>query len=306
MNGYRDGFVIKVPGSSANLGPGFDSIGMAVNKYVTLFVNHSDEWKFTSVPPLSIKKEENILYTVCQELQKLWNVEAPPAHVLTMSDIPLARGLGSSAAAIVGAIEIMNVLCEKNLSPDEKLQLAAKFEGHADNVAASLYGGLVVSTYQNNKWEYVKLPVDDLEMVAVIPEFEAKTKESRGLLPDRLSFSEAVTGSSHANVMLGAFMLKNWDLVGKMMESDIFHEPYRQKLFPNFQQLKKRAGEAGAFGVTISGAGPTVICFCEKEKGRKVVSTLSSEFPQHRVELLQVSKAGSEVHSNHLCKVSSI
>ena len=306
MNGYRDGFVIKVPGSSANLGPGFDSIGMAVNKYVTLFVNHADEWKFTSVPPLSIKKEENILYTVCQELQKLWNVEAPPAHVLTMSDIPLARGLGSSAAAIVGAIEIMNVLCEKNLSPDEKLQLAARFEGHADNVAASLYGGLVVSTYQNEKWEYVKLPVDDLEMVAVIPEFEAKTKESRGLLPERLPFSEAVTGSSHANVMLGAFMLKKWDLVGKMMGSDIFHEPYRQKLFPCFAELKESAGKAGAFGVTISGAGPTVICFCEKGKGRNVVNTLSSEFPQHKVELLQVSKAGSEVHSNHLCRVSSI
>ncbi|WP_339147594.1 MULTISPECIES: homoserine kinase [unclassified Sutcliffiella] len=306
MKEYRDGFVIKVPGSSANLGPGFDSIGMAVNKYVTLFVNHSDEWKFTSVPPLSIKKEENILWTVCQELQKLWGGEAPPVHVLTMSDIPLARGLGSSAAAIVGAIEIMNVLCNKNLCPDEKLQLAAKFEGHADNVAASLYGGLVVSTYQNDNWEYVKLPVEDLEMVAVIPDFEAKTKDSRGLLPERLAFGEAVAGSSHANVMLGAFMLKKWDLVGKMMESDIFHEPYRQKLFPEFQKLKERAGKSGAFGVTISGAGPTVICFCEKGKGRNVVSALAFEFPQYKVELLQVSKMGSEVHSNHLCRVSSI
>ncbi len=306
MKEYRDGFVIKVPGSSANLGPGFDSIGMAVNKYVTLFVNHAEEWKFTSVPPLSIKKEDNILWTVCQELQKLWGVKAPPVHVLTMSDIPLARGLGSSAAAIVGAIEIMNVLCNKNLCPDEKLQLAARFEGHADNVAASLYGGLVVSTYQNEKWEYVKLPVEDLEMVAVIPDFEAKTKDSRGLLPERLAFGDAVAGSSHANVMLGALMLKKWDLVGKMMESDIFHEPYRQKLFPEFQKLKEVAAEAGAFGVTISGAGPTVICFCEKGKARKVVSTLTADFPQHKVELLQVSKGGSEVHSNHLCKVSSI
>jgi homoserine kinase len=306
MKEYRDGFVIKVPGSTANLGPGFDSIGMAVRKYVTLFVNYAEEWKFTSVPPLSINKEDNILWTVCQELQKLWEIEAPPVHVLTMSDIPLARGLGSSAAAIVGAIEIMNVLCERNLCPDEKLQLAARFEGHADNVAASLYGGLVVSTYQGEKWEYVKLPVEELEMVAVIPNYEAKTKDARRLLPERLAFDEAVTGSSHANVLLGALVLKKWDLVGKMMESDVFHEPYRKKLFPDFKKLKEAAKKAGAFGVTISGAGPTVICFCEKGSGRAVVNVLAKEFLDHKVELLKVSNVGSEVHSNHLCKVSSI
>lgn len=186
MNRQRDGFVIKVPGSSANLGPGFDSLGMAVSKYVTFIVHYAEEWKFTSVPPLAIHHEDNMLLKVCKELEVLWGIKAPPAHVLTLSDIPLARGLGSSAAAIVGAIEIMNVLCNKQLCPDEKLQLAARFEGHADNVAASLYGGLVVSTQQDGKWEYIKLPADDVELVAVVPAFEAKTVETRELLPKTL------------------------------------------------------------------------------------------------------------------------
>ncbi|WP_078379115.1 homoserine kinase [Sutcliffiella halmapala] len=303
MKEYKSGYVIKVPGSSANLGPGFDSIGLAVTKYVTLFVQYAENWRFTSVPPLLISEEDNILLTVCSELQKLWNVEAPPAHVHIMSEIPLARGLGSSAAAIVGAIEIMNILCDKKLSPDEKLQLAARFEGHADNVAASLYGGLVVSTYKNGQWEYVKLPVTDLEMVVVVPDFEGKTKDARQLLPDKLSFKEAVLGSSHANVLLGGLFMKDWKLVGKMMESDVFHEPYRQKLFPKLPQLREAAKRAGSFGVTISGAGPTVICFCERGKGRTVQNELSSEFPEYKVELLEISQVGSEVHSNIYCCV---
>ncbi|CAG9621058.1 homoserine kinase [Sutcliffiella rhizosphaerae] len=306
MKKLQDGFVIKVPGSTANLGPGFDSIGMAVSKYVTIFVSFAEEWTFTNVPPLVIKKEENILWKVCQELEKLWGVTSPPAHVWTMSDIPLARGLGSSAAAIVGAIEMMSVLCNKRLCPDEKLQLAAKFEGHADNVAASLYGGLVISTLKDGNWEYIKFPVDDIDLVAVVPDYEAKTKDSRQLLPKVLNFSDAVKGSSNANVMLGAFLQKKWDLAGKMMESDIFHEPYRQKLFPKLMELKKAAKSAGAFGVTLSGAGPTAICFCERGKSGKVIQKVGSEFPEHKVELLQVSKVGSEVHSNCLSHVASI
>lgn len=303
MMEYKNGYVIKIPGSSANLGPGFDSIGLAVTKYLTLFVQYAESWRFTSVPPLLIKEEDNILHTVCRELQKRWDMEAPPAHVHIMSEIPLARGLGSSAAAIVGAIEIMNILCEKNLSPDEKLQLAAQFEGHADNVAASLYGGLVVSTCQNGQWEYVKLPVADFEMVVVVPDFEGKTKEARQLLPKSLPFKEAVLGSSNANVLLAGLFRQDWELVGKMMESDVFHEPYRQKLFPEFSLLRVAAKKAGAFGVTISGAGPTVICFCERGRGRAVENELGSEFPEYKIELLEISHVGCEVHSNIYCSV---
>ncbi|WP_417899095.1 homoserine kinase [Bacillus haimaensis] len=299
MKEYKNGYVIKVPGSSANLGPGFDSIGLAVSKYVTLFVQYAKEWRFTSVPPLMLDDENNLLLKVCMELEKLWELEAPPVHVHIMSEIPMARGLGSSAAAIVGAIEVMNIICGKNLTPDEKLQLAARFEGHADNVAASLYGGLVVSTFRNGSFEYIKLPVPNMELVVVVPNFEARTSESRQLLPDVLPFKEAVLGSSHANVLLGALLMQDWKLAGKMMESDVFHEPYRLKLFPQLTYVRDKAKKAGAFGVSISGAGPTIICFCERGLGRIVQEKLQGEYPEFAVDYLEISSVGSEVHSNH-------
>ncbi|MCA1319757.1 homoserine kinase [Bacillus tianshenii] len=299
MKEYKNGYVIKVPGSSANLGPGFDSIGLAVTKYVTLFVQYAKEWRFTSVPPLFLNEEDNLLQTVCLELETLWEQKAPPVHVHIMSDIPLARGLGSSAAAIVGAIEVMNIICGKNLTPDEKLQLAARFEGHADNVAASLYGGLVVSTFQNGCYEYIKLPVPNMELVVVVPNFEAKTSESRQLLPEVLPFKDAVLGSSHANVLIGGLLMQDWKLAGKMMESDVFHEPYRLKLFPQLSHIRDKAKGAGAFGVSISGAGPTIICFCKRGEGRNVKEKLQEDYPEFTVDHLEISAVGSEVHSNH-------
>lgn len=299
MKEYKNGYVIKVPGSSANLGPGFDSIGLAVSKYLTLFVQYAKEWRFTSVPQLLLDEKDNLLRTVCLELEKIWGAEATPVHVHMMSDIPMARGLGSSAAAIVGAIEVMNIVCGKNLNPDQKLQLAARFEGHADNVAASLYGGLIVSTFRNGSFEYIKLPVPYMELVVVVPGFEAKTSESRQLLPDVLPFKEAVLGSSHANVLVGSLIMQDWELAGKMMESDVFHEPYRLKLSPQLSQVRDMAKKAGAFGVSISGAGPAIICFCERGIGRIVQEKLQGDYPEFSIDYLDISEAGSEVHSNH-------
>src|SRR5699024_4983560 len=141
-------FTISVPGSSANVGPGFDSAGMAVGLYLTLTVTEADSWNFTHatdiVPPVADYKD-HFIYRVAEKVAEWYDTSLTPCHVVMDSNIPLARGLGSSASAIIAGIELTNQLCKLNLSETEKLECAVKIEGHPDNVAAGLFGGLVVS-----------------------------------------------------------------------------------------------------------------------------------------------------------------
>ncbi len=289
---------IKVPGSTANLGPGFDSIGLAVNRYLTLQVEPSDEWTFV---PLSKEVEniptdkDNFVYKIAAEVASNYNVELPPCKVLMTSDIPLARGLGSSAAAIIAAIELTDTLCELRLSQKEKLRLASNFEGHPDNVGASLYGGLVVGSHREKETDLVQFSDIDFDVVVAIPRYEVMTKDARAVLPEQFSHHTAVEASAISNVLVAALATKNWPLVGKMMDLDLFHQPYRQSLIPEMGDIIKAAKNSGAFGVALSGAGPTVICFAEPGRGRSVVRNLAPLFGHMAVEELQVEPRGSQV-----------
>ncbi len=289
-------WLIKVPASSANLGPGFDSVGLALNLYLTLEVEKSEQWEFyssnqelTELP----NGEQHFIAQVALGVAKKYGKGLTPYRVKLESEIPLARGLGSSASAIVAGIELADLGLRLGLTKEDKLLLATEIEGHPDNVGASIYGGLVVGSYQPNEVEMLSFTDLPIEVAVAIPNETLLTKDSRDVLPDTFSRSEAIQASSTANLLVAALLGNNWDLAGKMMEQDRFHQPFRRPLIPFYQDVESTAKENGAFGVALSGAGPTVICFAEKGKGRKLVQALKQSFSEMTIKLLQIDFTGS-------------
>jgi homoserine kinase len=296
---------IVVPASTANLGPGFDSIGLAVSRYLTLEVTLSNQWTF--VPCSSEVEniptgEDNLIFQVANHLVKKYGKTLPSCLVNVYSDIPFTRGLGSSAAAIIAGIELANELAGLSLTMEEKARFASCFEGHPDNVGASLYGGLVIGSHRKDETNIVHVNNLDFDLVAVIPCYELKTAEARSVLPDYFSRYDAVEASSVSNVLVAALLTGNWSLAGKMMDCDVFHQPYRKAIIPELQTVQDVAKKYGAFGVALSGAGPTVLCFAEPGKGKELHKHLSHHFQDCSVELLSVERNGSQVYKMALEK----
>src|SRR5699024_1539431 len=183
-------FTIITPASSANLGPGFDSAGVAVNKYLTLQVTKQDKWEIIHDSPLLpsfLNVDEHFIYKVATDVAKQFNKQLPACKVVMQSDIPLARGLGSSASAVVAAIELANVLCDLQLTDNDRLKLATAIEGHPDNVAPAIFGGYIVSATLEHTIEYIKLPALAVDTVIYIPDVELKTSDSRNVLPKQFN-----------------------------------------------------------------------------------------------------------------------
>lgn len=299
-------FVIKVPASSANLGPGFDSIGVALTLYLSLEVEKSEKWECYSTSEELKDLPSDEQHFICQialQTAAKYGKELHPCKIKVESDIPLARGLGSSASAIIAGIELADYVGELGLTKQDKLLLSTEIEGHPDNVGASLYGGLVIGSYQQGEVDIIPITAISFEMVAVIPQESLLTKDSRGVLPTEFSYSNAIQASSTANVLVAALLSQNWELAGKMMEIDLFHQPYRKPLIPFYSDVENFAKSEGAFGVALSGAGPTVLCFCEKGKGQSLEQSIRSAFPDMTAKLLSIDYTGSCVSKVNNCIV---
>ncbi len=288
--------MIKVPGSTANLGPGFDSIGLAVNRYLVLEVIQADEWKFysTSKELVNIPEgEDNLVCEVAKHIAKEYEQTLPPCHVKMTSDIPLARGLGSSAAAIVAGIELANQLLGEPLTIEDKVRFASIWEGHPDNVAASIYGGLIIGTHTEDRTTVLSGGIPELDLVFLVPKEELKTKESRSVLPDIFPYAETIKGSGIANVLVAAMLQGNWSIAGKMMSEDIFHHPYRGKLVPHLNEVIQIVDvETNAYGAALSGAGPTILCIAPVGHGESTKRILQRKFPQLEIDVLKPAKEG--------------
>ncbi|WP_138420263.1 homoserine kinase [Aquibacillus sediminis] len=288
-------WVIRVPASTSNLGAGFDSIGLALNRYLELKVTPSQSsWEF--VPQSECLKDtptgkENLIYKIAQQTAiEFERKELPPCQVEVTSNIPLARGLGSSATATIAGIELANLLLELNLSQEEKLQFATSIEGHPDNVAPSLVGGCIIGHY-DGEVDWLKVPVQDVTFLAVIPSFELKTKEARAALPTQFSYKESVHASSVANVSVAAICQHNWELLGKMMKKDCFHQPYRKKLVPHYDEVTTFLDDT-VYGSFLSGAGPTIIAIVANDVVEKQLPIWKKQFPEFEWLPLQVENEG--------------
>ena len=294
-------FDITIPASSANLGPGFDSAGLALNRYLTLYVKKQEKWEFvhnSHFLPIHTDYEDHFIYHVADQTARRHEVSLPGCKVIVNSGIPLARGLGSSASAVLAGIELANQLCDLSLTPEQKLQYGTEIEGHPDNVAASLFGGMVITATVQNKVEYVRLPSLDLDIVVYMPEVELKTEAARRILPANFSREKATIASAISNVMVASLLTGDYQLAGKMMESDQFHEPYRADLIPNYQNIKQEARAINAYGTVISGAGPTMISFVPKEQGGMIKKHMAALFSSYQVAALEIDPHGLQIKSD--------
>ena len=286
---------IIVPATSANVGPGFDSVGVAVTKYLEIQVcEEREEWMIEHQLGKWIPRDErNLLLKIALQIAP----DLQPRRLKMVSDIPLARGLGSSSSVIVAGIELANQLGNLKLSDDKKLQLATKIEGHPDNVAPAIYGNLVIASSVEGQVSAVVAPFPECAFLAYIPNYELRTRDSRGVLPKKLSYKEAVAASSIANVAIAALLTRDMVKAGQAIESDLFHERYRQDLVREFATIKKVAKKNGAYATYLSGAGPTVMVLADPDKMPKIKAELEKQPFKGKLHDLQVDTQGVRVEA---------
>ena len=286
---------IIVPATSANVGPGFDSVGVAVTKYLEIQVcEEREEWMIEHQLGKWIPRDErNLLLKIPLQIVP----DLQPRRLKMISDIPLARGLGSSSSVIVAGIELANQLGNLKLSKHEKLQLATKIEGHPDNVAPAIYGNLVIASSVEGQVSAVVAPFPECAFLAYIPNYELRTRDSRGVLPKKLSYKEAVAASSIANVAIAALLTGDMVKAGQAIESDLFHERYRQELVREFATIKKVAKRNGAYATYLSGAGPTAMVLADPDKMPKIKAELEKQPFKGKLHDLQVDTQGVRVEA---------
>ena len=265
---------IIVPATSANVGPGFDSVGIAVSKYLTIEVlEPADAWLIEHDLGAGIPTDEkNLLLSTALSI----STDMQPHRIKMTSEVPLARGLGSSSSVIVAGIELANQLADLQLSDDEKLRIATKIEGHPDNVAPAIFGNLVIASYIGEDVQYVTADFPTCDLVAFVPSYQLKTSDSRNVLPIEWSYKEAVAASSVANVAIAALLKGDLVTAGRSIELDHFHERYRQSLVKEFPQVKEVAHAHAAYATYLSGAGPTIMNLLAPEHTASFVAALAA------------------------------
>lgn len=296
---------VKVPASTANLGPGFDTLGMALNLYVWIEMGIAEQEtvirlygdQMAGVPT----DKTNLVYQVAQLIFREAGVDHPELDISMYSDIPTTRGLGSSASAIVGGMAAANALIGRPFSTDDLFQLATRLEGHPDNVGASLFGGIVAATWDGSRAEVIRIEPDKrLEVLVAIPEFHLPTDQARSVLPQQIPLADAVFNVSRSSLLVAALMSGRLDLLGGAMR-DALHQPYREELIPGMKEILAGAVDRGALGIALSGAGPTLLAFIESgserslELKRFLLDTFSERNVRASVIRLKPCSQGAEL-----------
>jgi homoserine kinase len=262
--------LVRVPASTANLGPGYDVLAAAISMHLELEVEEAGEFSFDPGGADVPSGRENLIVRAFESLQ--------PADGIAFrlsSEIPLARGLGSSAAAIVAGLFAADHLFELGLSREEMLARASEIEGHPDNVAASIYGGFVIcGAGKDGRPSAARFdPPGGLEGIAVIPAEEVSTERAREAIPAEVPLADAVANVSAASRLVLGLKTADLDLISAGL-ADAIHQPRRRDLYPRSMELVDSAAELGALGATISGAGPTVLVWTMVEDAGKVAGEL--------------------------------
>jgi homoserine kinase len=292
---------VRIPASTANLGPGFDSLGLALELYAWLEISAATQTTFhlygEQTQGLPTDKS-NLIYKIAQQLFERAGVAVPELEISFYSDIPLTRGLGSSASAIVGALYAANELIGAPLSQDELFQMASAQEKHPDNAGASLFGGLVVAYWDGERAEHIKvIPDERLQTVVAIPDFHLSTEKVRKVIPSQLPLSDAVFNIGHSNLLVAALCTGRHDMIRKAMK-DAVHQPYRAAHIPGMLEVLVGATDHGALGAALSGAGPTLIALLDAEDNRQeeleqfLTDTLAQAGLTVSIRKLAISKTG--------------
>lgn len=256
---------VVVPATSANLGPGFDTLGVSLNLYNRFYIEEIEKGLIIEGCEEEYKNENNLVYTSMKRCFEKLGYKEKGIKIRIESDIPSSRGLGSSAACIVGGILGANIIAGNQLNKYEMLKLATEIEGHPDNVAPAILGGMTAAIYENNNVYYDKIEIKEgIKFCALIPNFKLSTEKSREVLPREVAYKDAIFNVGRVSLMITSLVNGNYDLL-KIACKDKLHEPYRSKLIEDYDEIMRFCDDSEALGVFLSGAGPTIMILLEEK-----------------------------------------
>lgn len=298
--------VVNVPATTANLGPGFDCLGAALdlnNRFIMRRIEGDGE-RFELIIEGSEGSHlrggpDNLVYRAAQRVWKAAGLEPVALEARVRLAVPPARGLGSSATAIVAGLMGANALVGEPLSKEKLLELAIDIEGHPDNVVPSLLGGLCMTAKAaSQRWRVVRCEwMHSVKAVVAIPSIRLSTSEARRAMPKAIPVSDAVVNLGALTLLLQGIRTGNGDLISDGMH-DRLHEPYRWPLIRGGPEVREAAIKAGAWGCAISGAGPSVLALCNEQNGaqisRAMVKAWEAEGVASRAPVLSIQTEGSQ------------
>ena len=289
---------VTVPATSANLGPGFDTLGLALNIKNTVIIKPA---KFKSV---SLKgegsnnpklKDNNMFINTFNDFYYNLNNKKQNFRFEFINEIPLSRGLGSSSAVIVSAITSAFAISEMKIDKQKILNLALSYESHPDNITPAVMGGFTVATVRDFEVNFIKKELPNtLKAVVVIPNRPISTNLSRKTLPIKYSKEDTVFNVSHSSLLSAAFFSENWDML-KEASNDRIHQYYRMKQMPELFAVQKLARRSGALMSTLSGSGSTFFNLVHSDDAQKLVSILKENFPHFKIFSCDLDNNGVEV-----------
>lgn len=287
---------VRVPATSANLGPGFDSLGVALSVYNVLsFEEIPSRLEFTGFLP-EFENEDNMVYQSMFPIFEKYGRRPTGIRIGMEEGIPVSRGLGSSAGCIVGGLMGAAALLGEEIGKEEIFQLASAIEGHPDNVAPAVFGNLTVSVGKDNQFYTQSIKVaEGLSFVALIPDMRLSTKAAREVLPKEIPFKDAVKNVGRAALLPWILQEGQFGALKTCLE-DSLHEPYRAELIPDFYKVIQSAEELGAYGAYLSGAGSTIMALCPSSDVKfpeKMEKALQNCEKQWQVKVLEVDTMGS-------------
>ena len=299
---------IKIPASTSNIGPGFDTLGLALNRYLYLSVEEGN----AAGPSVHISvegngkehiatDETNLVYQGMIALAKsagaLQMKSLENIHLHIRNEIPASGGLGGSGAAIAGGVFLANEFLSVKMSREEMLNIAVSIEGHPDNVSAAMMGGLTVNCFDNGKVRCRSIKIARaLSVVSCSPNFQVLTKQARQILPQEVPLRDAVFNIENVASLIAALMEGDIEAL-RYTTGDRLHEQYRATLIPGFESVKNAALGAGALSFNISGSGPTVFSFTtnhEQEIGEAMVNAFSARGILSTYEIMTVENEGAK------------
>jgi len=298
---------IRIPASSANLGPGFDCLGLALKLYLYLEMEEIEEGLIIEGQGEGAEEldqgEDNLIWKSAELVFKKvgWDKSKRGLKMKVFNQIPVTRGLGSSAAAIIGGIVGAAGICKIELSLQEMLWLALSLEGHLDNIVPALVGGftLAYKTEQEEiKWAKIMTPAD-LRIVLAIPDFSLSTEEMRRVLPSKTSLADAVFNLSRSALLVNALPNSNWEILAEAME-DKLHQPFRAPFIPGIEEMFSQIKRTGLAGVALSGSGPTIVSLTKRGSEELISKIMEKTFFKEgincRIIVLEVDNKGVNLY----------
>lgn len=283
---------ITVPATSANVGPGFDCLGLAVNMYGTfIFEPSSQRLEITGCEPI-YQNDSNLVYQAFVKGCEYLNQEVPSVKLTIDSEIPVSRGLGSSASCIVAGIKAAGLWFNQDFTDDRLVQLATQMEKHPDNIAPAVYGKLCSAFLDGDKVELTQYEVSpSLKFTAIIPNYKMSTKEARAALPKQMTYADITFQISHSLALVQALAQGNFDKLSATLK-DKMHQPYRTKLIKDYDEIERITQKHNSL-IYLSGSGSTMMLISpDEEKRAKMVEVLAQKFSDFMVKPIEVEQKG--------------